>query len=105
MRPIVFKSRSVADFTGYAIFEDFECFWTSSLTFAPTERKKSSFLPASSWFLSSAVGLQPIWHQVKASRWESLSLVLWVSGSWPVESSGGGRFSPVRLAPGERQSR
>ncbi len=59
------------------------------------EKKKSSFLPASSWFLGSAVGLQPIWHQVKASRWESLSLVLWVSGSWPVE----------RLAPGERQSR
>ncbi len=57
--------------------------------------EKSSFLPASSWFLVSAVGLQPIWHQVKASRWESLSLVLWVSGSWPVE----------RLAPGERQSR
>lgn len=59
------------------------------------KKKKSSFLPASSWFLGSAVGLQPIWHQVKASRWESLSLVLWVSGSWPVE----------RLAPGERQSR
>ncbi len=65
------------------------------LSLHPLKGEKSSFLPASSWFLVSAVGLQPIWHQVKASRWESLSLVLWVSGSWPVE----------RLAPGERQSR
>lgn len=71
----------------------------------PCKGKKAPSSRPPYWFPGSAVGLQPIWHQVKASRWESLSLVLWVSGSWPVESSGGGRSSPVRLAPGERQRR
>lgn len=54
MRPIVFKSRSMPDFTGYAILVDFECFWMGSLTFAPTERKKAP----SSWPLPGSSALQ-----------------------------------------------